>query len=310
MSELSMFKGNALVNSDLFKSLQEMNKNLAGSSGGTSRRISLKNSKFREIVNGEQVSVSKDDSMRIVIVDAAPISRTYYEGEYDSNKVSPPTCWSKDTQKPAPEVPEEQRVASNCADCPMNVKGSGQGNSRACRFAQRLAVAIEGKLDTVYQLQLPATSIFGEAQNKNMPMQAYARFLQAHNTPAIAIVTEMYFDDDADTPKVFFKPARPLDEDELQQVVDLRETPECKAAVDLTVYQTDTGKEPQKEEGLFDSASEGKPKASPKTKTKEAVEDDTEEEEVKPKRIVKKSVTPAPKEDDDLSDLVSEWDDE
>lgn len=303
MSELSMFKGNALANSDLFKSLQGLNDNLAGgSTGGTSRRISFKGGKFREIVNGEQVNVSKDESMRIVIVDAAPISRTYYEGEYDPSKVVPPTCWSKDTQKPAPEVPEEQRMAAKCMDCPMNVKGSGQGNSRACRFGQRLAVAVEGKLDTVYQLQLAATSIFGEAKNKKMPMQAYARFLQAHNTPAIALVTEMYFDEDADTPKLFFKPARPLDEDELQQVVELRDTPESKKAIDLTVYQTDTGKTPQQSASLFEEPVQEKPKA-------QVVEDD-EEEDIKPKRIVKKSVTPEPKADDDLSDLVSEWDDE
>jgi hypothetical protein len=304
MSELSMFKGNALASSDLFKSLQGLNDNLAGGStgGGTSRRISLKGGKFREIVNGEQVNVSKDESMRIVIVDAAPISRTYYEGEYDPSKVVPPTCWSKDTQKPAPEVPEEQRMATKCMDCPMNVKGSGQGNSRACRFGQRLAVAVEGKLDTVYQLQLAATSIFGEAKNKKMPMQAYARFLQAHNTPAIALVTEMYFDEDSDAPKLFFKPARPLDEDELQQVVELRDTPEAKKAIDLTVYQTDTGKTPQQSASLFEEPVQEKPKA-------QVVEDD-EEEDIKPKRIVKKSVTPEPKADDDLSDLVSEWDDE
>ena len=306
MSELSIFKGNALANSDLFKSLKGLNDNLAGgSTGGTSRRISVKGSKFREIVNGEQVNVSKDDAMNIVIVDAAPISRMYYEGEYDPSKVVPPKCWSKDTQKPAPEVPEDQRMATKCMDCPMNVKGSGQGNSRACRFGQRVAVAIEGKLDTVYQLQLAATSIFGEAKNKKMPLQAYARFLQAHNTPAIAVITEMCFDEDSDAPKLFFKAVRPLEEDELDQVVALRDTAETKKAVELTVYQTDTGEAPEAKNSLF-----SEPEEAPKPKAKAVVEDDEEEDEVAPKRIVKKTVTPEPKEDDDLSDLVSEWDDE
>ena len=48
MSEVGMFKGNALVSSDLFKSLQAMNENLGGGSksGGGSRRISLRGESF------------------------------------------------------------------------------------------------------------------------------------------------------------------------------------------------------------------------------------------------------------------------
>ena len=40
-----------------------------------------------------------------------------------------------------------------------------------------LAVALEGQLDKVYQIQLPATSVFGAVEDGKMPMQAYARFL-------------------------------------------------------------------------------------------------------------------------------------
>ena len=84
--------------------------------------------------------------------------------------------------------------AARCMDCPQNIKGSGQGESRACRFSQRLAVLLEGAMDTVYQLQLPATSIFGEAKDGKMGMQAYAKYLKAHKTPSIAVVTQAYFD--------------------------------------------------------------------------------------------------------------------
>jgi hypothetical protein len=52
---------------------------LSGSGGGEKRhRISLNGGKFREFSGGEQVSVSKEDNMNIVVVNAAPISRTYY----------------------------------------------------------------------------------------------------------------------------------------------------------------------------------------------------------------------------------------
>ena len=48
MSEMTLFGGgNPLVNSELFKSLRDMNKTLAGGSGGGGKRISIKGNKFR-----------------------------------------------------------------------------------------------------------------------------------------------------------------------------------------------------------------------------------------------------------------------
>ena len=301
MSDVTLFENNALANSDLFKSLQDVNDNLLSGSGGgeKNRRISLNGSKFREIVGGEQVSVSKEDNLNVVILNAAPISRTYYEGNYDAQNPTPPKCWSTDTNSPAPEVPEEQRMAARCMDCPMNVKGSGQGESRACRFGQRIAVALEGQLDKVYQLQLPATSIFGEAKDNKMPMQAYARFLSAHNTPAVAIVTNMRFDENSSVPKLFFKAVRPLDEHELKTVVDLKDHPDTLKAITLTVAQTDgvEKKAPQ--------ASAPEKKEEPKSLF--ASEDDTPVEE--PTKVVKKTA-PAPSADDgDLSSIIDNWDD-
>lgn len=304
MSELSIFESKGeLATSDLFKSLQGVNDNLLSGSGGggsQSRRISLKGGKFRMMVNGEQVSVSKDDKMNIIIVDAAHLARTYYSGEYDPNKVVPPTCWSNDTQTPANEVGEGKQ-STRCMDCKQNVKGSGQGNSRACRYSQRLAVVIEGELDKVYQLQLPATSIFGDPKENGgkMMLQAYAKYLQAHNTPAIAIVTEMSFDENSEVPKLSFKPIRPLEESELKTVVELKDSPEVQKAITMTVAQTDgviaTSEAPK---ALFADA----PK---EVKAEEA--DDTPVEE--PKKVVKKS-TPAPKDaDEDLSSIVDSWDD-
>lgn len=297
MSELTLFggKGNALVNSDLFKSLQEMNKTLAGGAGGGGKRISIRGMRFREYDGGEQVNVSKDDSLNMVIVNAAPISRTYYEGTYNVDNPTPPKCWSVDTQAPAKEVPADQRMASKCADCKMNIKGSGQGESRACRFQQRLAVTLEGKPDEVYQLQLPATSVFGEQKDGKMPMQAYAKFLNSHNTPIIAVVTQAYFDVNAETPKLFFKPVRPLDEAELRQAVEMKDSEAAIKAITLTVSQTDNV---QKKEKVAE-----KPKAA-----KPPVEDDEEVIE-EPKKTTAKKTAPVV-EESDLASIVDNWDDE
>lgn len=303
MSQLSLFS-NELANSDIFKRFQKATDNLTSGSGGiTTRRISLKGGKFRQFVNGEQMHVSKENEMNIVIVDAAPLSRTYYEGTYDPANPTPPVCWSNDTNTKKPAEAVENPVARSCDDCPNNVKGSGQGQSRACRFGQRLAVALEGDLNTVYQLQLPATSIFGDAKGDKMPMQAYARFLKANGAPAAAIVTTMFFDEDAEVPKLYFRPARPLTEEELEVVSKAMDSEDTKRAIEFTVAQTDKliatdAPAPAKEE----------PKAEPveeKKASKGLFADADEVEE--PKKVSKK---PQVEESSDLASIIDDWDDE
>lgn len=297
MSDLDIFKGNALVNSDLFQSLMDMNKKMAGGSGAAGKRISIRGGKFRMVVDGEQVSVSKSDTMNMVILNAADISRTYYEGAFDPENPSAPTCWSADTRAPSADVPEENRKAARCADCPMNVKGSGQGESRACRFSQRLAVALLNEMDTVYQLQLPATSIFGEAKGSDMGLQSYIKYLSVHNTPAIAVMTEMKFDDQSATPKLYFRPVRGLDEPELKQALESRESDDTKKAIAFTVSQTD---------GV-------KPKAESKLLTRDQLDDviDESDDGGEPVKVSKAKAAPKVEEKtaDKLASIVDGWDD-
>lgn len=306
MSELSIFEGNSLVSTDLFKKLQGVTNNLLGTTnGGGMRRISIRGKRFREVVGSEEMRVSKSNSMNIVIIQAAPLSRMYYEGSYSPDKPAAPHCWSADTTSPSPDVPEEQRMAPRCMDCTMNIKGSGQGDSRACRFQQRVAVVLEGQLDKIYQLQLPATSVFGEGKDGKMPMQAYARFLNAHDTPPIAVVTEMYFDDDSAGPKLFFKPVRPLEESELHQVAKMLEHPDTERATKMSVGT------PKDVRELPNPTPEPAPKKAAPKKAASVFEDEDEVEDeppAEPKRVAKKA---APVEDTDpeLDAIVNAWDD-
>lgn len=309
MSELDLFKGNALVNSDLFKSLLDMNKKMAGGSGGGGARISIRGGKFRMIVDGEQVAVKKGDTMNVVIVNAADIARTYYEGTFDPENPSAPTCWSADTRTPSADVPEDQRQSDTCASCPMNVKGSGQGDSRACRFSQRLAVVLEGELDKVYQLQMPATSIFGAASGNDMGLQAYIKFLSAHNTPAIAVMTELRFDEDSTAPKLYFRPVRGLNEEELQEVLEARDSDDAKKAIEFTVSQTDKVQDKPKAEKPK-AAEKPKPTAKPKPKPEPEPEEEQGEDE-EPVKVEKaaKPAADAPKSGDKLASILDGWDD-
>ena len=335
-------EGNSLVSSDLFKSLLETNKTLSGGPGGGVPRISIKGGRFREMIGGEQTRTFKGDKINLIIVNAAPLARTYYEGTYDPNNAAPPVCWSADTRVPSPDVAEDNKMSDSCSTCPMNIKGSGQGDSRACRYSQRLAVVLEGDEDnTVYQMQLPATSIFGEAQKGLMGMQAYAKLLGVHNTPITAIVTEVAFDTDSETPKLYFKPLRPLEEDELRTAVAARDSEEAKAALTMTVSQADgvkakapapKPKTTAKAAPVDDDDGEEeapKPKAKPTPKAKAPpVEDDDEDEEPAPKPKAKPKPAPVEDEDEeepvkrttkptraaetktDLASIIGQWDDD
>ena len=239
MSEMTLFKGQTpAISDELRKAIEGTDDNLSGGFFGPSKRISFRGGRFRQIQNGEQVAVSESTSMNVVIVHAAPVSRTYYEGDWDSAKTVPPTCWSDDTKTPSPDV--KTPVHSDCDSCPMNIKGSGQNeNSRACRYNQRLAVCIENDYDNVYQAQVSATSIFGDSENNQMPLQAYAKFLKAHNAQAIAVVTELKFDVNVEHPKLFFSPVRPLDEGDLKKVLALRTHPDTLECIAQTVAVID-----------------------------------------------------------------------
>ena len=309
-NEMTLFGNQSASTLALLQGLEDdLTSKIAGSGG--SKRISLENNVFTEIIGGKAVRVSEERSMQVVLINAAPVSRTFYAGTYVKGQKSKPVCWSSDTQTPDAAVPADQRQAKFCKDCAQNIKGSASnGEGRACRYAQRVAVAMAGDAgvdDNVYQLNLPATSVFGDADGQKMPLQAYGRYLKAHNTHAISVVTEMKFDPTAQM-KLVFKPVRPLNEGELRQVLALRDHPDTVKAITMTVSQMDRD---EGEAGAPAPAAAptgaknalAKPAPEPKAEKVEA------EEVAEPTKVVKKSAAAEPAEKSDLSDIVGGWDD-
>jgi hypothetical protein len=306
------------IGSDILDQLNKATEKIAG--GGTkNRRISLRGRKFRLLVNGEQISVSKSDDIHMIVVSAGSISRTYYEGVYDADVAARPTCWSTDTStnKPALDVPSDSVQSKSCLDCPNNIKGSGQGNSRACRYDQRLAILLENDVDNIYQLKLPATSIFGDADGSSMPLMAYTRFLQAQNIPIMAILTKAYFDEDADVPKLYFSPVRALTAEELANVVAKMNSPEAEKVISMTVALSEgsvkklAAPEPENDDEDEDEevVEVVKPTNKKKTKKKAKVvvedEDEDEDEEVEEPSKFKGKGSPSEDDDDEDDDLAN-----
>ena len=237
MSNLQLFKdGTAVVPAHLTAGIDETTKSLMG--GGNRKRISVEGGVFRMMLNGKEVAQNTDRSMNVVIVRAAESNnRTFYGGQYKKGQAAAPDCWSDDTVTPHKDVKKPQ--SQSCATCPQNIKGSGQGDSRACRFSRRVAIALENDLEgDVYGLQLAATSVFGD-DPKKMGIQQYARFLGGHGVSIHAVVTELRFDTDSSTPKLVFSAVRPLTKEQYDKVLDLKVSPAAVEAVTMTVSQTD-----------------------------------------------------------------------
>lgn len=241
-TEITMFSGNAVPAHIAARGLSKASLALAGV-GTTSKRISIEGGVFRMMVGGKEVAKNTDRSMNVAVVSTAPAnSRIFYDPAvpYVRGQASAPTCSSTDGVKPNPGTKSPQ--AASCATCPQNIAGSGNGESRACRYQRRLAVVLEGDMSgDVYQIILPATSIFGRGQGtQRLPLEAYARMLHGNNTGVDTVITKMEFDTDSSTPKLLFSPVRFLEQNELDIVDRQADTPEAEQAIGLNAYQSDT----------------------------------------------------------------------
>ena len=272
--------------------LDDTTKALMGNGGGGSKRISIEGGVWRLLVNGKEIAQKEERSLNVVIVAASSkVARTYYAGVYKKGVSAPPDCWSANGDYPDKSVEAPQ--STGCANCPQNIKGSGQGDGRACRFSQRIAVVLDNDVGgDVFQLVLPSTSIFGEGEAGKWPLQMYAKMIGAKGVPITAVVTEMRFDTASSTPKITFKPVRFLESNEIQTAINQGKSTEAIKAITMTVAKVD--KDAPKLEA---------PKSEIKAKPVEL-----ETTEAEPVKRTSKKEEPTPKKD--LAKVLSDWDDE
>lgn len=305
--------------------LSAMAKALAGGGGG-GKRVSIKGGVFRLVNNGKEVAAIDERYLDVVIVNAAPkVSRVFYAAKYDSENPAPPDCWSADGDKPSPD--SEKKQASTCSECPQNIAGSGQGNSRACRYQQRIAVVLANDQEgDVLQLALPATSIFGSETGDNRPLQAYARYLAAQNIDPSEVVTRMKFDTASESPKLFFKAMRWLTDDEYPNIKEQGASDDAIKAITMSVAKMDNVTKPVDPAigGARPAASKAKaepeaapadedeaPPPPPKAKKAKAAPVEAEPEAEEPvvrKEEKKANAVPAAKAN--IASMVDDWDDE
>jgi len=293
MSNMTLFSNGASVPAYLRDITDDLTDTLAGNSNQY-KRISIKGGVWRMMVNGKEISKNEDRSMNFIVVAASPNNtRTFYSKSYVEGEALRPTCSSIDGTKPDANIEEPQ--AATCAACPQNIQGSGANNSRACRYSRRLAVMLENDMREeadVYQLVVPAQSLFGSGENGKLPLIAYAQFLKANNVRISGVVTEARFDTNSPTPKLAFRAVRPLTEEEYYFTKEKGKSTDALNAINLDPTSLDKGGAP---------TPAPTPVARPEQK---AVVEAPVEEPKKREAPAKKVETPT-----NLESLLEEWED-
>lgn len=272
--------------------------NITGSSV-TAKRISIRGSKFRLMVNGKEVEKSNQDALDVVIVNASPhVHRMYFNKAYTpGEKMPPPACWSSDSQKPDDAV--ETKQAETCLACPQNIKGSGANGTKACRFSRRIAVVRADDIGgEVYQMTLPSQSIFGNGTKDCKPLHEYTDYVRANGENLMSVVSRVSFDEDSSSTKVGFKAIRRLSDEEYAVCQSRSTSDEAKRAITLSV---NVNKDDDSEE--FE------------TKKQQPIQRPQIAEDGIPEPIVRAEPKPQPKPatpkadqgDVSLDDLVSDW---
>ena len=142
----------------------------------------------------------------------------------------------------------------------------------------------------IYQMNIPAKSLFGKGLNNAHPFESYINFLLGNGEGVDDVVTNVAFDANADTMELVFTPMRHLTEEEYSLLEEAKNKPEAQMYTSITVAQTDGVKKLPKEE--------------PKIERADEPEDDVvEEPQVRPTK--KKESAPVPKKD--VAAVVDDW---
>jgi hypothetical protein len=299
-----------ILNEDLPDFLQtagvsNLTRQLAGKSGV--KRIVPKNGIFRKTVGGEEMGKVKGN-LHAVIVNASPaVGRIFYAKQWSPDaEPTAPDCFSNDGR--APDAGSVSPQAERCDGCQQNIKGSGQGNSKACRYSRRIALVLEEDFGTslegsVYQMNLASMSLFGESVGDNThTFENYSKYLSNNGKSLDYVITQVSFNEDNDNQSVLFTPTKYINKSQYAVTSKVANTPEVLKMVVMTPYQADMS---------------GKLKLEAPTPMGKMLDDDEEKAMAKVKaspidepikRPAKTAPTPVTKKD--LDSVVKAWSDE
>jgi hypothetical protein len=236
------------------------------------------------------------------------VGRIFYAKQWSPDaEPTAPDCFSNDGR--APDAGSVNPQAERCDSCQQNIKGSGQGNSKACRYSRRIALVLEEDFGTslegsVYQMNLASKSLFGDSVGDNThTFENYSKYLANNGKSLDYVITQISFNEDNDNQSVLFTPTRYINKAQHAVTSKVATAPEVQKMVVMTPYQADmSGKQAKLEapKPMGDMMDEDDAKAVAKVKA-EAVDEPV-------KRPAKSAPTPTTKKD--LDAVVQAWSDE
>jgi hypothetical protein len=280
--------------------VSELTKSLMGNTG--TKRIVSKNGIFRKEIGGREMGKVKGD-LNVIIVNSSPkVGRIFYAKQWTPDaEPTAPDCFSNDGH--APDAGSENPQAARCDTCPQNIKGSGMGNSKACRYSRRIAVLLEDDFGTalegeVYQMNLASKSLFGESPAENThTFENYIKYLGNNGKSLDWYITRMSFNENNDNQSLLFTPVEHIKRNHYDVITKVGNTPAVKKMVLMTPYQAQTGAAPKLE--------------APKPAAPQAVAKVEAEEVSEPKkRESKKAEAAAPTAKPNLDAVLKAWGDE
>jgi hypothetical protein len=289
-----------LVSQDLPDFLQAagisaLTKTLVGKTGV--KRIVPKNGIFRKLVGGEEMGKTSGP-LKVVIVNASPaVGRIFYAKTWSPDaEPAAPDCFSNDGR--TPDKGAQSPAADRCDSCPNNIKGSGQGTSKACRYSRRLALMLLDDFGTplegeVYQMNLASKTLFGDNVGDKYTFENYAKYLANNGKSVDWFVTEISFNTDNDNQSVLFEAVGHINKDIYEVTLPASQRDDVKKMVVMTPYQADVS---------------GRALPAPAKEDKEEFESAPAASE--PKKRESKKVVEAPAAKQSLDSVVKAWSDE
>jgi hypothetical protein len=274
--------------------VSDLTKKLAGNSGV--KRIVPKNGIFRKEIGGKEMGKVKEKIDTIIINASAHVGRIYYAQAWSpDNEPTSPECFSNDGKSPDADASNPQ--SDKCDTCQHNIKGSGQGTSKSCRYSRRIAVLLKEDFNTplegeVYQMNLASKSLFGDSVGENTHMfENYSKYLANNGKSLEFVTTQISFNEDNDNQSVLFTPIGFINKHEFEVVTAKATQPFVQKMVTMTAYQADvSGRTPKLE--------------APKVSKAPTVEDAVEEPKKRPSAVKEVTIKP------DLDDVVKAWSDD
>lgn len=278
--------------------ISELTKQLAGKSGV--KRIVPKNGIFSKLVGGENMGKTSNALKTIVVHGSQHVGRIFYAKAWSPDaEPTAPDCFSNDGRTPDPSVANPP--ASRCDSCPNNIKGSGMGSSKACRYSRRLAVMLLDDFGTplegeVYQMNLASKSLFGDNVGDRFTFENYTKYLANNGKSVDWFITEISFNADNDNQSVLFEAVGHINKQIHEALQRNQARDDVKRMVIMTPYQADAsgralGMTKEEAEEQFETVVAA-PVAEPK------------------KRESKKAAEPPPTSKQSLDEVVKAWSDE